>query len=213
MPLTVLNVAFPFAPTSPDTVGGAEQILSALDFALVRAGHRSVVVAADDSRTAGTLIPTTRPRHRITPELAATVLRQHRENVDRAIDRYAPDGVHLHGIDFLQYLPRPGVPALVTLHMAPECYPQELFKLTRPATFLQCVSRFQRRACPPADNLLPEIPTGADVDQLAVAGRKREYLMPLGRICPEKNQPVALAAAHQAGLPLLLGGQVFPYEQ
>ncbi|MBL9025844.1 MAG: hypothetical protein JNL21_26855 [Myxococcales bacterium] len=53
MPLTVLNVAFPFAPVGPDSVGGAEQIVSALDAALLRAGHRSIDLACDGSTAAG----------------------------------------------------------------------------------------------------------------------------------------------------------------
>ena len=35
MSMTVLNVAYPLAPVGPDAVGGAEQVLSALDAALV----------------------------------------------------------------------------------------------------------------------------------------------------------------------------------
>src|SRR3954447_19417870 len=46
MSLTVLSVAYPLAPVSQDAVGGAEQMLSHLDHALVRAGHRSIVVAS-----------------------------------------------------------------------------------------------------------------------------------------------------------------------
>ncbi|HKO18523.1 MAG TPA: hypothetical protein VJU82_06520, partial [Acidobacteriaceae bacterium] len=57
MPLTVLNIAYPLAPTSPDSVGGAEQVLAALDRALVRAGHMSLVVAAVGSEVAGQLCP------------------------------------------------------------------------------------------------------------------------------------------------------------
>ena len=45
MSLTVLSVSYPLAPVGPDAVGGAEQILSALDAGLVAAGHRSIVVA------------------------------------------------------------------------------------------------------------------------------------------------------------------------
>ena len=44
MPLTVLSVGYALAPVGPDAVGGAEQILSALDRALVTAGHRSIVI-------------------------------------------------------------------------------------------------------------------------------------------------------------------------
>ena len=47
MSLTVLNVAYPLAPVGPDAVGGAEQVLSHLDAALTRVGHRSIVVACE----------------------------------------------------------------------------------------------------------------------------------------------------------------------
>ena len=53
---TVLQVAFPFAPVSRDSVGGAEQIAAACDEAVVRAGHRSIVVACEGSKIAGELI-------------------------------------------------------------------------------------------------------------------------------------------------------------
>ena len=39
--LTVASVAYPFAPVSPDPVGGAEMVLAQLDRALTEAGHRS----------------------------------------------------------------------------------------------------------------------------------------------------------------------------
>ena len=56
MSLTVLSVAYPLAPVGPDAVGGAEQVLGQLDRALVRAGHRSIVVAQEGSRVADTLV-------------------------------------------------------------------------------------------------------------------------------------------------------------
>ena len=45
MSLTVVSVAYPLAPVGPDAVGGAELVRAELDAALVRAGHRSLVVA------------------------------------------------------------------------------------------------------------------------------------------------------------------------
>jgi len=58
MPLTVLSVAFAFAPVGPHAVGGAEQILTELDGALTAAGHTSLVLACEDSQAAGTLFQT-----------------------------------------------------------------------------------------------------------------------------------------------------------
>ena len=58
MSLTVLHVSYPLAPVGPDAVGGAEQVLSMLDEALSRGGHRSIVVAPEGSSCAGTLVAT-----------------------------------------------------------------------------------------------------------------------------------------------------------
>lgn len=53
--LTVLNVAYPLAPVGPDAVGGAEQVLSAVEKAVAEAGHRSLVLACEGSSTSGRL--------------------------------------------------------------------------------------------------------------------------------------------------------------
>ena len=66
--LTVVSVAYPLAPVGPDAVGGSEQILTALDRALVAAGHRSIVTRdrglADCGRTDRLPGPAARPADR-----------------------------------------------------------------------------------------------------------------------------------------------------
>ncbi len=52
MKLTVPSVAYPLAPLSADTAGGAGRIVAALDRGSTLRGHRSPVVAAQDSRAA-----------------------------------------------------------------------------------------------------------------------------------------------------------------
>ncbi len=56
MPLTVVSVGYPLARVSDKTAGGAEQVLSILDAAMVRHGHRSLVLAPAGSRCHGLLI-------------------------------------------------------------------------------------------------------------------------------------------------------------
>lgn len=43
--------------------------------------------------------------------------------------------------------------------------------------------------------------------------KKSEFALVLGRICPEKNQHEAIEAGSLAGVRVLLGGQVFPYQE
>lgn len=211
MKFTVLSVAYPFAPVGLNAVGGAEQVLSMLDRALVAAGHRSIVIAQEGSSASGVLV-------RIPAEvgLVDQPARDHahhrlRHAIRDVLQRWPVDLIHLHGHDFTSYLPSPGVPALVTLHVPYQWYAPEAFRLERPNTFMHCVSANQRRALPPNCRLLPEIENG--VDENPHAGiRKRGWAISLGRICAEKGYHLALDAARRASIPLLLAGEVFPYQ-
>ena len=48
MPLTVLNIGYALAPVGPDVAGGAEQVLSALDHAVVAAQMRGAIEDVGD---------------------------------------------------------------------------------------------------------------------------------------------------------------------
>jgi glycosyltransferase involved in cell wall biosynthesis len=212
MRLTVLSVAYPLAAAGPDAVGGAEQVLAHLDAALMRTGQRSIVVACEGSVTAGTLVATPTTNQALSEDMRQWVREQHRIGIERALNRWPIDLVHMHGIDFYTYLPPPGVPVLVTLHLPPAWYPPEVFRLRRPRTYLHCVSAAQRRACPPEAVLLPDIENGVPTEALSAPHAKRRFAIMLGRICPEKGFHLALDAAVRACIPALLAGEVFRYE-
>lgn len=211
MTLTVLSVAYPLAPVGPDSVGGAEQVLARLDAALVEAGHRSLVTAAEGSIVAGTLLPTPLPDGPLDEAARARAHAAHRRAIRDALARWPVDLVHLHGVDFHAYLPPTGVPALATLHLPLAWYPPEALRPTRPDTWLHPVSAAQRRAGPPDLPLLPAIGNGVDVDRLRARHARRRFALALGRVCPEKGFHLALDAARRAGVPLLLGGTVYRY--
>ena len=208
--LSVLSVAYPLAPVGPDAVGGAEQVLAMLDAALVQRGHRSLVVACEGSRVAGTLLPT-----RAQPPPFDDASRERAQAAVRDIlAEWAPrvDVIHLHGIDFAAYLPPPGPPVLATVHLPPDWYPPGALAPVRPLTYLHAVSAAQHRAMPAHPAVLPPIGNGVDVAALGSARHgRRNYAVSLGRICPEKGQHIALQAAHAAGIGLLIGGVVYPY--
>lgn len=212
MSLTILNVAYPLAPVSMDSVGGAEQVVAALDHALTAAGHRSIVVACEGSTVEGELIATPLPSGAWDDAARREAHRKHREAINQALQRWPVDLIHLHGIDCYEYLPQPGAPVLITLHLPPDWYPPEIFQLTRPQTYLHCVSQSQHRACPPTPLLLPPITNGVRLDLFRPRPQRQRYVMSLGRICREKGFHLAIQAARNAGVPLLLAGEVFPYD-
>ncbi|HEU4642436.1 MAG TPA: glycosyltransferase [Gemmatimonadaceae bacterium] len=212
--LTVLQVAYPMAPVGEDAVGGAEQVLSMLDEALVEHGHRSIVVACEGSTVRGTLLATPRVRGSSADVRTwAAAHDGHRAAIAEALRRWPVDVVHLHGADWYRYLPAADVPVLVTLHLPPSWYPEEALRPTRPRTLLHCVSPSQHRACPPSGALLPPIRNGVSVRRMHAAVRRRDLCASLGRICPEKGFHMAIDAARRADAPFLLAGCVFPYDE
>ena len=211
-PLSILSVAFPFASVGPDAVGGAEQVLGHLDAGLVAAGHRSFVVARRGSRTAGALLAVAAPGGPIDDRLRERTYALYRRAIRRALGRWPIDLVHMHGIDFHRYLPPPGVPVLVTVHLPPSWYAAEALVPSRPDTWLHGVSISQHQAFPAGAPLLPPIDNGVPTRRLSARHAKRGFALCLGRICPEKGFHIAFDAAKRAGVPLLLAGAVFPYE-
>ena len=212
--LTIVSVAYSLAPVGPNAVGGSEQVLSALDGALVAAGHRSIVIACEGSQVAGELASFPAPP--ADKQIDSRCRQARRRAIQRLMTRVLHDApvdlVHMHGLDFCQNLPPPGVPVLATLHLPPYWYPAEAFQPSRPDTWVNCVSDSQARGAPPSRVMLPPIRNGVPVAKLGgLHPRKCRYAVMLARICPEKGLHMGLDAAHLARATLLVGGEVFPY--
>jgi len=210
--LRILSVGYPFTPVGPNAVGGSEQVLTALDRALTDAGHQSTVIAVKGSELTGKLVPTPKANGLLNGEAHAFGQRKHRQALERTLKTVPIDVVHMHSLDFHQYLPSGDVPVLATLHLPPNWYPKEIFHIRRPNTYLNCVSSAQRQSCPKSPLLLRSIPNGVDIQRLDAKTRKSDYLLALGRICPEKGYHFALEAARRARAELILAGEVAPYE-
>lgn len=210
--MTILNVAYPFAPVGPNAVGGAEQVLTALDHALVEGGHHSVVVACDHSETRGELVASVPCHETISPDLCAFARDLHRREIEEALMRWPVDVVHMHGVDFYEYLPDTDLPVLVTLHLPLSFYPEQVLRDLPSNVHLHCVSNSQAKTCPPGVRLFKTISNGANIGALTARHAKKNFAVALGRICPEKGFHVAVDAAKKANVPLLLGGEVFGYE-
>lgn len=211
MPLTVLSVAYPLAPVGPNSVGGAEQVLSLLDRALALAGDRSVVIGMYGSQAAGKLLPIPQPNAALTSEVQASAHAHVRSAIREALRVHDVDLIHFHGVDFPSYLPDVDVPMLATLHLPPHLYNQSIFNLAD--LRLICVSESQRRACPEGSTPISVIPNGVELEQFRYSSAKQDYALVLTRICPEKGVHCALQAAELAGMPLVIAGAVYDYPE
>jgi glycosyltransferase involved in cell wall biosynthesis len=211
MALTIVSVAYPFAPVTPDPAGGAEQVLAQLDRALVEAGHRSIVVACEGSSVAGELVVVPGTTTEIDDARRAEVHAEVRVALARVLAEETVDLVHLHGIDFAAYPPPAGVRTLVTLHLPLDWYPAEALGPDRPDLWLVPVSESQARRAPAGARLLAPIGNGIDLDRYRPTKAKADHAVVIGRIAPEKGQADAIAAAKLAGVALVVAGPVFPY--
>ncbi|HEX3684192.1 MAG TPA: glycosyltransferase [Bryobacteraceae bacterium] len=216
--MNVLSVGYPLFPVSADSAGGAEQILFLLERGLVKAGHRSLVIAARGSRVSGELVETPPASGEITDAVREQAQQAHAACIQQVLEQFPVDLVHFHGLDFSNYLPAGPVATIATLHLPLAWYPPSVFSRQKiggkPAISLCCVSESQARTAP--DGLrLPVVPNGIEVERYRADAPRRPYLLWLGRVCEEKGTDIALRAAHRLGLPLMVAGPVhpFPYHQ
>lgn len=213
MRLTVLSVAYPFAPVGPAAVGGAERILSDLDRALVAAGHVSLVAACEGSHPAGRLFSAPLPQLESLDEAGRRRSKaQFQSAIDLALSAHRVDVIHMHGLNFHEYVWPPGIPALVTLHLPLAWYPPDIWKSRPGRVLFQFVSETQRQSAPPEMRHSPVATNGVALPPLSNAPRG-DFALAMGRICPEKNQHAALQAGSLAGVRVLVAGMVFPYPE
>ena len=158
---TVLSIAYPFAPVGPNLVGGAEQILWDLDQALVEAGHRSLVVACEGSRPAGTLFAVPLPKRETLDEADREWCRQEfHKAVDRALASERVDVVHVHSMELYGYEFPPEIPVLITLHLPVEWYADRAMGKYKARARFCYVSETQKRAGIDVFGDAPVIETG-----------------------------------------------------
>lgn len=211
--LTVLSVSYPLARVSLSTAGGAEQVLTTLDKALVVADHKSLVLAPAGSRCDGLLIPAQIPNGLLDENAKFNARRTFKLLLDRTLRSYPVDVVHMHGLDFHEYLPDHDIPIVVSLHLPLSWYQNDALRLLRSNLRLVCVSKSQADTAPCRVRIGSIIPNGIDLARFRPAHGKSNYAVAMGRICPEKGLHLAIDAAEQAGINLLIAGTVFDYPE
>jgi glycosyltransferase involved in cell wall biosynthesis len=198
-----------------DCAGGAEQIVLNMDALLTKLNYRSFVLASSKSRIKGRLIAF--------PEIINTIITEEKKTecyrrivslLKKNISYKKIDILHFHGVDFHHYLPEVvDIPMLVTLHLPIEFYPVETMIRYKNIHF-NFVSEQQRMRAPSAFQKYPVICNGIDFRgvRIPVKEKKSDYILCIGRICPEKGFDTGLRIAKKTGIPLKIAGKVYPYE-
>lgn len=200
-------------PVPPTGAGAIEYVVSLLTEELVKRGHEVVLFASGDSQTTAELrsVSPLSFRGLGRPEVLleyAHTLKAFRSAIEDC------DLIHNHsdffGIGLRELSP---LPVLSTLHSHYDT-PGALSLLQQFAA-APCValSHSHRRFLPPELNVRHIIPHGLPIDQFPFQADKEEFLLFLGRMHPAKGADLAIEAARQAGLPLVIAAKLDWHER
>jgi len=223
----LLLVAYPLLPVSENSAGGAEQILWTLERELAARGWPTTVAASSGSKVAGKLIATDVPEKSAsssprqgTRRAALTNIpvgdnfseraHEHAERVILACVSGEFDLVLDHSGHFFRHAGRVKTPVLATLHLPRELYEAGSFDQLADNVIFNCVSESQRREFMDVPRVTGVVRNGIAVERFGT-GKKADFVLWLGRVCPEKAPHLAIRAARKAGLPIVVAGQVYPF--
>jgi glycosyltransferase involved in cell wall biosynthesis len=205
--LRIALIAPVWFPVPPPRYGGIESIVSLLADGLVEAGHDVTLFASGDSRSKAALSFTYIEAPSSQIGIAQIEVRHALACYERANefdiinDHSGPPAAVIGGAV--------ETPVLHTVHGPLGGEPGELYASigrVAPRVGLISVSRSQRAARPE----LPwaaNIPNAIDLSRYPFDQNKGEYLVYLGRICPEKGAHRAVEVARAANVPLKLAGK------
>jgi glycosyltransferase involved in cell wall biosynthesis len=215
--MRIAQVAPLYESVPPRLYGGTERVVSWLTEELVARGHEVTLFAAGDSVTGARLIPVC-PRGLRLDAVPPEPIMTHVAELGAVADRLEEfDVVHAH-IDFLAFSPGrlSRVPFVHTLHGRLDLPGQREAFAAFPDAALVSISDHQRLPLSGLGlNWRATVPHGLPLGGIPVAGGSGRggYLAFLGRIAPEKDPAVAIAVAHEVGIPLRIAAKVDPADR
>jgi glycosyltransferase involved in cell wall biosynthesis len=198
-------------PVSDASCGGAEQILWTLEREMNSRAWRTVVAACEGSRVTGELLSTGLAPHGADKfELREA---EHSSRILEMLSRSEREFSLVHDMSgqFWAHAAKTDQPVLVSLHLPRSFYSESLFRALPPNVFFNCVSESQAASFSDLPRMLGVVHNGIALDRFPLTQSKGDYLLWLGRICPEKGAHLAIEVAKRAGVPLVIAGQVYPF--
>jgi glycosyltransferase involved in cell wall biosynthesis len=210
--MRIALLAPPFIPIPPPAYGGTELFIAQLAEALVDLGHQVTVFANGDS-TVRCRVRWTFPHKAWPPRHGDAWNLKNLDHSAWAMQEASTepfDLVHVNdalAIPLSRFLSKP---VAHTLHHPHETALSALYARHDWVHYV-AISEAQRQL-----ETMPRLTTiyhGIRVENYRFAERKQPYLAYLGRMAPVKGPHLAIDAAHQAGIPLKLAGEVQPIFQ
>lgn len=211
--LRVAMLAPPWLPVPPPGYGGIESVVALLCEGLVKRGHDLTLFAAPGSHSSATVcavLPACYP-DRIERALhEADHVARVFDLVDAAARAGHPfDVIHDHcGFTAFAMADRIATPLLHTLHGPFTPDTTDFYQHHAAKAPAVAISASQRAQAPPDLDIIAVIPNPTDVRLWPYREIKHDYVLWVGRMCEEKGPHRAIAAAHTAGVPLILAGPI-----
>lgn len=216
--MKIAVLAPPWLPVPPTGYGGIESVVSVLCESLVRRGHDVTLLAAPGSRSSATvreILETGHPDEIGRALYEADHVARAFRIVDDARSRHGGfDVVHDHsGFIALAMADRIGTPLVHTLHGPFEPATSRFYGQHAGKAHVVAISRAQRATAPAGLPIADVIPNPIDAAGWPYQPDKQNYLLWLGRMHETKGPHRAIAAAREAGVPLVLAGPVQPGQE
>ena len=184
-------------------------MLWSLERELARRGVATAGAASEGSSVRGELLSTGAAPGE--PDRFELRQREHSEKVVRFCHQRSFALLHDKSGHFWRHAARVRCPVLATIHLPRSFYPPELFDSVAANVFFNCVSQSQAGGFRDLPNFLGVVANGIALERFTFTAAKQDYLLWMGRICPEKGTHLALDAARQLGMKLVVAGSVYPF--
>jgi glycosyltransferase involved in cell wall biosynthesis len=217
-PLRVALIAPPWIPVPPPGYGGIEAVVALLADELVARGNEVTLFAAPGSRTRARVIAPLAEAH---PKEIGVSLHEvdYVAQVFSMIDRAGAHGeafdiVHDHsGFVTVAMADRIDAPVVHTLHAPFNAETRPFYERHGHKCTLIGISSYQREHAPPGVRVQAVVPNPLRVSEWPLRESKADYVLWMGRMDPSKGADRAIAAAREAGVPLILAGPVQPGQE
>ena len=204
--LRIAMIAPPYFELPPAGYGGVEAVVADLVDALVDRGHEVTLIGAGQHGTRAQHFLSTYdigPSDQLGEPLPEVV---HAAKVARMLDNLDVDVVHDHTLTGPLLARGRRVPTVVTVHGPTSDDPGEYYRALGETVRFVAISDAQR-------NSAPDLPWAATVHNSIRPGTfpfkrdKDDFALFLGRYCEDKAPHLAIDAARQAGLKIVLAGK------
>jgi glycosyltransferase involved in cell wall biosynthesis len=204
--MRVAMVAPPWFEVPPTSYGGIETMIADLVDQLTSRGHEVTLIGAGrDLTSATTFVPVFEepPSSRLGEALPEVV---HAAAVSRILSSLDVDVVHDHSLAGPLLARGRRTPTVVTMHGPVDAEHGEIMAALGETVHVVAISDAQRRDR--ADiNWVATVYNAIDVEQYPFAQEKDDAVLWMGRFTPDKGPELAIDAAREAGVPIVLAGK------